>query len=102
MIIFRLLIRLGRNHYKLVRTKISCLLDEHKEWLRMQKLHAKAQLIQGFQITLDNGRSHCVTVDQPADMGTDLGPTSLELCVMSHAGCYVTIFALTARKCACR
>jgi uncharacterized OsmC-like protein len=64
----------------------------------MQKLHAKAQLIQGFQITLDNGRSHCVLVDQPAEMGTDLGPTSLELCVMSHAGCYVTICALTARK----
>ena len=64
----------------------------------MQKLHAKAQLIKGFQITLDNGRSHCVIVDQPAEMGTDLGPTPLELCVMSHAGCYVTICALTARK----
>jgi putative redox protein len=64
----------------------------------MQKLHAKAQLIQGFQITLDNGRSHCVIVDQPAEMGTDLGPTSLELCVMSHAGCCATIFALTAKK----
>ena len=64
----------------------------------MQKLHARAQLIKGFQITLDNGRSHSVTVDQPAEMGTDLGPTSLELCVMSHAGCYATIFALTAKK----
>jgi uncharacterized OsmC-like protein len=64
-----------------------------------QKLHAKAQLIQGFQIALDDGRTHCVIVDQPtADLGTDLGPTPLELCVMSHAGCYVTICALIAKK----
>ena len=27
-----------------------------------------------------------------------MGPTSLEVCVMSHAGCYVTIAALTAKK----
>ena len=26
------------------------------------------------------------------------GPSSLELCVMSHAGCYVTILALVAKK----
>ena len=63
-----------------------------------QKLHAKAQLIRGFQIALDNGRTHYVTVDQPADMGTNLGPTPIELCVMSHAGCYATICALTAKK----
>jgi putative redox protein len=64
-----------------------------------KKLRAKATLIQGFQIALDNGRSHCVVVDQPiADLGTDLGPTPLELCVMSHAGCYATIAVLTARK----
>jgi uncharacterized OsmC-like protein len=63
-----------------------------------QKLHAKAQLIQGFQIVLENGRTHSVIVDQPANMGTDLGPTPLELCVMSHAGCYATILALTAQK----
>jgi putative redox protein len=64
-----------------------------------KKLYAKAQLIQGFQIALDNGRSHCIIVDQPAaDLGTDLGPTPLELCVMSHAGCYATIMALIAKK----
>ncbi len=64
-----------------------------------QKLHAKAKLIQGFQIALDNGRSHRVMVDQPAgEMGTDLGPTSLELCIMSHAGCYATICVLAAKK----
>jgi uncharacterized OsmC-like protein len=63
-----------------------------------KKLHAKAHLIQGFQIVLDNGRSHCVIVDQPAERGTDVGPTPLELCVMSHAGCYVATCALIAKK----
>jgi uncharacterized OsmC-like protein len=63
-----------------------------------KKLHAKAQLIQGFQIVLDNGRSHCIIADQPADTGTALGPTPLELCVMSHAGCYVTTCAWVAKK----
>jgi putative redox protein len=63
-----------------------------------KKLRAKAHLIQGFQIALDNGRSHCVIVDQPAGMGTDVGPTPLELCVMSHAGCYVATCALIAKK----
>jgi putative redox protein len=63
-----------------------------------KKLRAKAHLIQGFQIVLDNGRSHCVIVDQPAGTGTDVGPTPLELCVMSHAGCYVVTCALIAKK----
>ncbi len=62
------------------------------------KLYANAQVIQGFQIALDNGRSHSVIVDQPATAGTDLGATPLELCVMSHAGCYATILVLTAKK----
>ena len=62
------------------------------------KLHATAQLIQGFQIVLDNGRSHQVIIDQPAGTGTDLGPTPLELCAMSHAGCYATIMILAAQK----
>ena len=64
----------------------------------MGKLHASARVVNGFEIVLDNGRTHQVTVDQPRDLGTDLGPTSLELCVMSHAGCYATICLLTARK----
>jgi len=62
------------------------------------KLHAKARLIQDLQISLDNGRSHCIMVDQPTDTSEGFGPTSLELCVMSHAGCYATICALTAKK----
>jgi uncharacterized OsmC-like protein len=63
-----------------------------------KKLHAKAHLIQGFQIVLDNGRSHCVVVDEPPDMGTDVGPSPLELCVMSHAGCYVVTCAWVAKR----
>jgi uncharacterized OsmC-like protein len=49
-------------------------------------------------MSLDNGRSHCIIADQPADTGTALGPTPLELCVMSHAGCYVTTCVWVAKK----
>jgi uncharacterized OsmC-like protein len=31
-------------------------------------------------------------------MGSDLGPSALELALMSLAGCYVTIFKITADK----
>jgi len=61
-------------------------------------MKAKAKLIEGFQIILDDGHSHSIVVDLPPELGTGLGPTSLEVCVMSHAGCYVTICALTAKK----
>lgn len=64
----------------------------------MAKLHARARIIQGYEIALDNGRSHCSIVDQPSTTFPGLGPTPLELCVMSHAGCYATIAALTAQK----
>jgi len=64
----------------------------------MGKLHARARTIQGFEIALDNGRSHCSVVDQPTPTFPGLGPTPLELCVMSHAGCYATIAVLTAQK----
>jgi uncharacterized OsmC-like protein len=62
------------------------------------KINAQAQLIQGFQIALYDGYSHRVVVDLPPDLGTGLGPTALELCVMSHAGCYATICVYTAKK----
>jgi uncharacterized OsmC-like protein len=62
------------------------------------KINAGAKLVEGFQIVLDDGYSHSVVVDLPPDLGTGLGPTALEVCVMSHAGCYVTIYALTAKK----
>lgn len=64
----------------------------------MVKMNATAKLVKGFQIVLDDGYSHAIVVDLPPDLGTGLGPTALEVCVMSHAGCYVTICALTAKK----
>jgi putative redox protein len=67
--------------------------DENSE-----KINARAELIKGFQIALYDGASHRVLVDLPPDLGTGLGPTSLELCVMSHAGCYATICVYTAKK----
>jgi uncharacterized OsmC-like protein len=62
------------------------------------KIHANAKLIEGFQIALDDNDAHSYIVDLAPDLGTGLGATSLELCVMSHAGCYATICLLTAMK----
>ena len=61
-------------------------------------LHARALLVQDKEIVLDNGRAHAVVSDQPTENGPGLGATPLELCVMSHAGCYAAICALTAQK----
>jgi len=69
--------------------------NEHENLIKMK---ARAQLIKGFQIALYDGYNHRVVVDLPPDLGTGLGPTSLELCVMSHAGCYATICVYTAKK----
>ena len=62
------------------------------------KISAGAKLVEGFQIVLDDGYSHSVVVDLPPDLGTGLGPTALQLCVMSHAGCYATICVYTAKR----
>ncbi len=62
------------------------------------KIYANAKLIEGLQILLDDNESHSYVVDLAPDLGTGLGSSSLELCVMTHAGCYATIFLLTAKK----
>jgi len=62
------------------------------------KLFANAKLVKDYRIDVDDGRNHAVCLDLPRDTGTDMGPSALELCVMSHAGCYATIFVLTAKK----
>jgi uncharacterized OsmC-like protein len=64
----------------------------------MGRLNARALIVRDYAIVLDNGRPHAVIVDQSTETFSGLGPTPLELCVMSHAGCYATIAALTARK----
>jgi len=63
-----------------------------------QKLHATARLIEDLRLAVDNGRFHSVCLDLPPDEGTNMGPTALELAVMSYAGCFATIFALNAKK----
>jgi len=64
----------------------------------LAKLHAKAKLIENFRIDVDDRRTHALPLDLSPPDGTDMGPSALELCVMSLAGCYATIFVLTAQK----
>jgi len=64
----------------------------------LAKLHATAKLVKDLRIAVDDGRAHSVCLDLPPELGTDMGPTALELGVMSYAGCFATIFALTAKK----
>ena len=53
----------------------------------------------GFETRLDDGRGHGVTIDLPSDEGgSDAGTSSLELLVLSLAGCIITIFGLVAAK----
>ncbi len=53
----------------------------------------------GYRTLLEDTSGHSVTVDLPKDEGgNDLGPSALELCVLSLAGCITTIFALIAKK----
>ena len=63
-----------------------------------QKLHSTAKRVEDLRIVVDNGRAHSVCLDLPPELGTDKGPTALELGVMSYAGCIATIFALMAKK----
>jgi uncharacterized OsmC-like protein len=64
----------------------------------LTQLHSTAKLVENLRIAVDNGRAHSVCLDLPPELGTDRGPTALELGVMSYAGCIATIFALMAKK----
>lgn len=65
----------------------------------MTKLNATAKLVKNYRIDVDDGRSHAVCLDLEQDSGgTDMGPSALELALMSFAGCYAIIFMLTANK----
>lgn len=63
------------------------------------KLNANAKLVKNYRIDVDDGRAHaiCLDLDEDSD-GTNMGPSALELALMSFAGCYATIFMLTANK----
>jgi len=62
------------------------------------KLRARARLVENYRIDVDDQRTHAVCLDQPSPDGTDMGSSALELCLMSLAGCYATIFVLTTKK----
>ena len=64
----------------------------------MASITSKAKLIKDLRVAVDNGRAHSVCLDLPPELGTDMGPTDLELAVMSLSGCFTTIFLLTAKK----
>ncbi len=63
----------------------------------MTKLYGNAKLVKDMRIDVDDGKSHAICLDLAPPDGTNLGPSALEVAVMSNAGCYATIFALTAR-----
>lgn len=63
-----------------------------------EKLYANAKLVRNMRIDVDDGRAHAICLDLQPELGTDMGPSALELCAMSFAGCYATIFLLTAKK----
>lgn len=53
----------------------------------------------GYETVLEDERAHSVTVDLPINEGgRSAGPSALELCVLSLAGCISTIFATVAHK----
>ena len=65
----------------------------------MVKLNANARLVKNYRIDVDDARAHAICLDLEEDSGgTDMGPSALELALMSFAGCYATIFVLTANK----
>jgi putative redox protein len=66
--------------------------------MTLTEFHVKAKLIEDFRIDVDDQRAHVVALDQPIPDGADMGSSALELCLMSFAGCYATIFALVAKK----
>jgi uncharacterized OsmC-like protein len=66
---------------------------------KLTKLCANAKLVRDFRIDVDDGRTHALCLDlSQDDDGTDMGPSALELALMSYAGCYATIFVLTTKK----
>lgn len=65
----------------------------------MTKLNATAKLVKKYRIDVDDGRGHAICLDlEESSGGTNMGPSALELALMSLAGCYATIFMLTANK----
>jgi uncharacterized OsmC-like protein len=64
----------------------------------LAKIHAKAKLVENQRIDVDDQRTHAICLDLEPPDGTDMGPSGLELCLMSFVGCYATIFVFTSKK----
>ena len=64
----------------------------------VEKLLSRAKLVENFRVDVDDGRAHSFCLDLQPDLGTDMGPSALELCVMSYAGCIAAIFLLVAKN----
>jgi len=65
----------------------------------LTELSANAKLVKNFRIDVDDGRAHSICLDLDEESGgADMGPSALELALMSLAGCYAAIFVLTAEK----
>jgi putative redox protein len=63
------------------------------------KFYANAKLVKNYRIDVDDDRGHAICLDLEEESGgTNMGPSALELALMSFAGCYATIFMLTANK----
>ncbi len=63
------------------------------------KFYANAKVVKNYRIDVDDNRGHAVCLDLEEESGgTNMGPSALELALMSFAGCYATIFMLTANK----
>jgi putative redox protein len=62
----------------------------------MGLMRSNAKWIGNSQVLLNDGRGHETICDLPS--AENVGPTALELTVMSYAGCIVTIFKIIAEK----
>jgi len=61
-------------------------------------VHVESQMGRGYAITLRAG-AHTMHIDQPKGVGgTDTGPSPLDYCLMSLAGCISTIARIIAEQ----
>lgn len=62
----------------------------------MGLMRTTATWVENSKVLLEDGRGHKTICDLPS--AENIGPTALELSVMSYAGCIVTIFKIIAEK----
>ena len=64
----------------------------------MVLIKSRVKLIENHRLAADDRYGHSVILDLSDKEYTQTGPSALELCVMSLAGCVETIFLLVAEK----